>query len=131
MHKRLIVVSNRLPLTIEQTDQEYHTRQSSGGLISAVDAYLNTGGKDVFSEKIWLGMPGCSKAVWDGLNLMEKTSAYQYLPVFIDEETYDLYYNGFSNSVIWPLFHYFPSFADYNASFFDVQMNNFATYLQT
>jgi trehalose 6-phosphate synthase/phosphatase len=123
MHKRLIVVSNRLPLTIEQTDQGYQTRQSSGGLISAVDAYLNTSGKDVFTEKIWLGVPGCSKVVWDNLNLTEKTSAYQYLPVFIDEETYDQYYNGFSNSVIWPLFHYFPSFADYNASFFEAYIS--------
>jgi len=119
MHKRLIVVSNRLPLTIEHTDHGFYTRPSSGGLISAVDAYLNSGGKDVFSEKIWIGMPGCSEDVWEGLDLSNQSSAYQYLPVFIDEETYDQYYNGFSNSVIWPLFHYFPSFADYNALFFE------------
>ncbi|MEJ5993124.1 bifunctional alpha,alpha-trehalose-phosphate synthase (UDP-forming)/trehalose-phosphatase [Pedobacter sp. Du54] len=119
MHKRLIVISNRLPLTIETTDHGFHTRPSSGGLISAVDAYLNTGGKDIFSEKIWLGMPGCSEEVWDGLDLADKSSAYQYLPVFIDEQTYDQYYNGFSNSIVWPLFHYFPSFADYNVSFFE------------
>lgn len=119
MHKRLIVVSNRLPLTVETTDNGLHTRPSSGGLISAVDAYLNTGGKDVFSEKIWLGMPGCSEEVWDGLDLVDKSSAYQYLPVFIDQQTYDQYYNGFSNSIVWPLFHYFPSFADYNVSFFE------------
>lgn len=119
MQKRLIVVSNRLPLTVEQTEQGFQTRQSSGGLISAVDAYLHTGGNDVFSEKIWIGMPGCSETEWSSLDLSDKFSAYQYLPVFIDEETYDQYYNGFSNSVIWPLFHYFPSFADYNASFFD------------
>ncbi|MFA6277215.1 MAG: bifunctional alpha,alpha-trehalose-phosphate synthase (UDP-forming)/trehalose-phosphatase [Pedobacter sp.] len=118
MNKRLIVVSNRLPLTIENTDQGFYTRPSSGGLISAVDAYLNTAGKDVFSEKIWVGMPGSSEEVWDGLDLAE-SSTYQYLPVFIDDETYDQYYNGFSNSVLWPLFHYFPSFAEYTTLFFD------------
>lgn len=119
MQKRLFVISNRLPLTIEQTSQGYQTRPSSGGLVSAVDAYLNTGGKDVFSEKIWLGVPGCSEEVWQSLDLSNRSSSYQYLPVFIDDETYDQYYNGFSNSVLWPLFHYFSSFADYKAPFFE------------
>ncbi|RYY51863.1 MAG: bifunctional alpha,alpha-trehalose-phosphate synthase (UDP-forming)/trehalose-phosphatase, partial [Chitinophagaceae bacterium] len=32
---------------------------------------------------------------------------------------YERYYNGFSNSLLWPLFHYFPSFAEYDPSFFD------------
>lgn len=46
-------------------------------------------------------------------------SAYSYLPVFINRKRYELYYNGFSNSVVWPLFHYFPSFADYNSAYYD------------
>lgn len=123
MQKRLFVISNRLPLTIEQTEQGYQTRPSSGGLVSAVDAYLNTGGKDVFDQKIWLGVPGCSEETWQSLDLSDRSSAYQYLPVFIDEETYDQYYNGFSNSVLWPLFHYFASFADYKASYFEAYVS--------
>ncbi|RZK49967.1 MAG: bifunctional alpha,alpha-trehalose-phosphate synthase (UDP-forming)/trehalose-phosphatase [Pedobacter sp.] len=123
MQKRLIVVSNRLPLTVESSEQGYLTRPSSGGLVSAVNAYLNTGGHEVFTEKIWLGMPGCSTEIWDSLALDNKAEAYNYLPVFISEETYDLYYNGFSNSVLWPLFHYFPSFAVYNAEYFEAYIN--------
>lgn len=119
MQKRLIIVSNRLPLTIEHSDKGYHTRPSSGGLVSAVDAYLNSAGEEVFNEKIWVGMPGSSEEVWDGLELAEKSSAYQYLPVFVEDEIYDQYYNGFSNSVLWPLFHYFPSFAEYNVLFYE------------
>lgn len=30
------------------------------------------------------------------------------LPVFIDQKTFDMYYNGYSNEVLWPLFHYIP-----------------------
>lgn len=30
------------------------------------------------------------------------------LPVYLDAKTVDLYYNGFCNSVLWPLFHYVP-----------------------
>ena len=31
---------------------------------------------------------------------------YSCLPVFLDDHVADLYYNGFANSIIWPLFHY-------------------------
>lgn len=30
------------------------------------------------------------------------------LPVFLSEAVADLHYNGFSNSILWPLFHYLP-----------------------
>jgi trehalose-6-phosphate synthase len=28
------------------------------------------------------------------------------VPVFLDEQTVDQYYNGYCNNVLWPLFHY-------------------------
>jgi hypothetical protein len=28
------------------------------------------------------------------------------VPVFLDEDTVDQYYNGYCNNVLWPLFHY-------------------------
>lgn len=117
MQRRLVIVSNRLPLTIEKKANQYLPRPSSGGLISAVDAYLNKGGKEVFSERVWVGVSGVDEQTWDKVNLPEAN--YSYLPVFTEEQQYDQYYNGFSNSLLWPLFHYFPSFADYDASFFE------------
>jgi trehalose 6-phosphate synthase/phosphatase len=30
------------------------------------------------------------------------------VPVFLEEDLVDLYYNGFCNDVLWPLFHYVP-----------------------
>ncbi|MBC7567223.1 MAG: bifunctional alpha,alpha-trehalose-phosphate synthase (UDP-forming)/trehalose-phosphatase [Pedobacter sp.] len=121
MQKRLLIVSNRLPLTIEKKENEYQSRQSSGGLISAVEAYLNGDGKEVFSERIWAGVPGVAEQEWDKIDLTQ--SDYHYLPVFPNEEEYEQYYNGFSNSLLWPLFHYFPSFADYDPSFFEAYIN--------
>jgi trehalose 6-phosphate synthase/phosphatase len=41
----------------------------------------------------------------------------------IYKEQYENYYNGFSNCVLWPLFHYFPSFAEYKPSHFDDYLN--------
>ena len=44
---------------------------------------------------------------------------FEYLPVFVNHHVYDLYYNGLSNSVIWPLFHYFPSYAEYKIDYYE------------
>ena len=31
---------------------------------------------------------------------------YSCLPVYVSDEIADRHYNGFSNSILWPLFHY-------------------------
>lgn len=122
MHKRLIIVSNRLPLTIEQHGRAYTSRPSSGGLVSAISTYLGNEGKDMFAEKLWAGVPGCPEKAWLSLAKDENNSDYNYLPVFINPRKYDAYYNGFSNSLLWPLFHYFPSFAEYKITDFEAYL---------
>lgn len=117
--KRLFIVSNRLPLTIEHKDGKYHTRQSSGGLVSAVSAYLGRDQDTKFDQNIWIGAPGCNQSIWDHASKDFEKTEYSYLPVFANDNSFDLYYNGFSNSIIWPLFHYFPSLADYEPSYFE------------
>ena len=125
MNKRLFIISNRLPLTVEKDQGLYTIRQSSGGLISAISAYLNKDGKGTFTEKIWVGVPGCTQTAWDTAVAADQAD-YNYLPVFINNKKYDAYYNGFSNSLLWPLFHYFPSFAEYRLSDFQayLEVNN-------
>lgn len=49
---RLIVVSNRLPLTLRKTDEGWSTERSSGGLASAMNPLLWKGGGD------WIGWAG-------------------------------------------------------------------------
>ncbi len=115
---RLFIVSNRLPVTIGSGPQgEPEIKISAGGLITAMDSYLqaDTGFTDVY----WVGVPGCNPTVWAEALRKMKPSKYSYLPVLLYNEQYDLYYNGFSNSVLWPLFHYFPSFAEYKPDYFN------------
>lgn len=119
---RLFIVSNRLPVTLEQKENSYIARPSSGGLVSAITGYLNKEGKKNFSETIWTGVPGCSEKVWNSAMNGIKDTSYGYLPVFVNWKKYELYYNGFSNSVLWPLFHYFPSYVDYNHAYYDAYM---------
>lgn len=115
MNKKLFIISNRLPLSIEQNEEGVAMRPSSGGLVSAISAYLANSGKGAFREKIWAGFPDCDEDTWQhAFATNEVNTEYNYLPVFVEEERYKKYYNGFSNSLLWPLFHYFPSFAEYN-----------------
>jgi len=116
MGKRLFIVSNRLPITI---DGEQRVQQASGGLVTAVNSFLKRRTTNEYDEVLWAGIPGCSLSSWvASIKNVEETS-YAYLPVFVTQAEYNGYYNGHSNSVLWPLFHYFPSYAEYNVDFYD------------
>ena len=45
-------------------------------------------------------------------NLTEKLAEEDYVPVYLDQRTVDLHYNGFCNTVLWQLFHYVPLNSD-------------------
>jgi trehalose 6-phosphate synthase/phosphatase len=108
--KRLFIVSNRLPVIVDENKQ---VQQATGGLITAINGYLGKN-SDTFDEVLWAGAPGCTPETWNAASKSLDDKGPSYLPVFIPQSEYKRYYNGFSNSVIWPLFHYFPSYAEYN-----------------
>lgn len=100
----LIVVSNRLPITINKdADGEYHFKMSSGGLVSALSGFKKS------LNFTWIGWPGFFIPVKDrplvDKRLMEE---YSCQAVYLDDDVADRHYNGFSNSILWPLFHYHP-----------------------
>lgn len=117
MSKRLFIISNRLPVTVNVNKEEITVNTSSGGLISAITSYLNNSSMErEFTTTFWVGMAGCGTGVWEKATTKIPKDNFTYLPVFINKKCYEQYYNGFSNSVIWPLFHYFPSYVEYNQS---------------
>ena len=64
--------------------------------------------------------PGCRISSW--MKAMEHHNAFSlHLPPRISSSwsDYEGYYNGHANSVLWPLFHYFPSYADYDMKAYD------------
>ncbi|MBN2224806.1 MAG: bifunctional alpha,alpha-trehalose-phosphate synthase (UDP-forming)/trehalose-phosphatase [Deltaproteobacteria bacterium] len=104
--KRLIIVSNRLPVNVEKGRGGLAYKESVGGLATAVGSFY----RDYSS--LWIGWPGVSsekitKAERDEITqtLMER---YQSHPVFLSKKAIDKFYYGFSNKTLWPLFHYFP-----------------------
>ncbi|GAB7024349.1 alpha,alpha-trehalose-phosphate synthase (UDP-forming) [Salidesulfovibrio brasiliensis] len=100
--RRLVVVSNRLPVALKQIDGEWTVQGGAGGLVTALAPVLkNRGG-------LWIGWDGASGAGEDSQRLLDDFSAdagYDLKSVPLSEEDVQKYYFGFSNEIIWPLFH--------------------------
>ncbi|KAI9592158.1 glycosyltransferase family 20-domain-containing protein [Syncephalis fuscata] len=112
---RLLVVSNRLPITIKQTEnQEWTFAMSSGGLVSAL-----SGVKKLMSFT-WIGWPGLDIKEEEREKVQSQLMAeHSCVPVFLDDELADAHYNGFSNSILWPLFHYHPGEISFDEAHWD------------
>ena len=122
MSKRLFIISNRLPINVETVEGAIKINISSGGLITAISSYIDDAGKKgkrPFEEYYWIGTPCCTTGEWAEASKEIDERTFKYLPVFVNRRVYDLYYNGFSNSVLWPLFHYFPSYVEYKIEYFE------------
>ena len=121
MMRRLFIVSNRLPVTIT----EGIPRPAAGGLVTAMESYLaeKYPGQGEFNEVYWAGVAGCNVSDWRAAQEKIPPSRFEYIPVFPEASEYDDYYAGFSNSLLWPLFHYFPSYAGYNKQHFETYLS--------
>jgi trehalose 6-phosphate synthase/phosphatase len=131
---RLIIISNRLPFSLDREGDKLSMRQSSGGLVSAVKSYFEQSASDKsdkndkreVTEKVWMGVADFPREDWDEVAASQGAGQeFDVIPLFIDKELYNDYYNGFCNSVLWPLFHYFSSLASYESEYFDayIQVN--------
>lgn len=60
---RLLVVSNRLPITLKKQNDEWISSMSSGGLVSALS------GLKKMTSFIWIGWPGKSISIFPSLTL--------------------------------------------------------------
>ncbi|MFJ2620901.1 trehalose-6-phosphate synthase [Glutamicibacter sp. NPDC087344] len=91
-----VVVANRLPVDrITNPDGTQGFRRSPGGLVTALEPVMAA------SDGAWVGWHGgideeLDSFENDGINLV---------PVPLSEDDLELYYEGFSNSTLWPLYH--------------------------
>ncbi|KAF6809440.1 glycosyltransferase family 20 [Colletotrichum sojae] len=101
---RLLLLSNRLPITIKRAeDGSYSFSMSSGGLVTGLSGLSKT------TSFQWYGWPGLEVPENEIAGMKQRLKdEYNAHPVFIDDELADKHYNGFSNSILWPLFHYHP-----------------------
>lgn len=110
---RLIVVSNRLPFALDSTGEDLWTvTPATGGLVSAIEPVLRERGG------IWIGWPGTAGEIpQEPLTKATRNAGYKVVPVALSETERDEFYYGYSNEVIWPLFHDLQNFCNFEPGY--------------
>lgn len=113
---RLVVISYRLPFHVE----EGALKQNSGGLVSAMLSYAKgkgDGSTSVCKESkiLWLGVSDDSAEDLANADRNDDQDCFDLVPIHLDEEQQQSFYEGFCNNLIWPLFHYFTHLAEFSA----------------
>lgn len=118
---RLIIVSNRLPITIKSQNNILCFEGSSGGLSSGLNSFLNSPTQTLVSKQnsLWVGWPGKTPASHQEYVREYLTEYQNAYPVFLNDKEEKNYYLGFCNEVIWPLFHKFSNFIVYKENYWE------------
>ena len=115
---KLIIVSNRLPVKLQEKEGELQFKTSEGGLATGLGSIYKEG------DNLWIGWPG--KVVEEAekqqhvITELQKESMF---PVFLSDAEIKEYYEGFSNETLWPTFHYFSQYAVYDQQFWDTYVS--------
>jgi trehalose 6-phosphate synthase/phosphatase len=114
--RRLIIVSNRLPFQLVKRNGKLEMQQSDGGLVSALKSYFeNKPDSFSFHSTLWIGSAEFSEKNWNKfISRKADKGPFSVEPIFFERKVYNRFYNGFCNATIWPLFHYFPSFVEFD-----------------
>ena len=111
--QRLVIISNRLPIQFYREGEGWACKPSTGGLVTALAPVLRDRGG------LWIGWPGTT----DDTDLSEplaegtRTAGYDLMPVMLTKEEHDKFYYGFSNEVVWPLFHDLQGLCNFDPSY--------------
>jgi trehalose 6-phosphate synthase/phosphatase len=106
---KLIVVSARLPVSLQRANDEWTATPSPGGLATALRSVAD---RRPFT---WIGWPGTHVATRDHEAVREALAADDgSVPVFIGKREFAGFYEHFSNRLLWPLFHSLPDRANYD-----------------
>jgi trehalose 6-phosphate synthase/phosphatase len=107
---QVIIVSNRLPVSVKRDKGKLVIYPSVGGLATALWSYTSDKGSK------WIGWPGISideTTEAERRDISKRLRAYNCYPVFLTKKQLADYYNGYSNGILWPLFHNLPAPMDH------------------
>jgi trehalose 6-phosphate synthase len=90
----IVVVSNRLPVSLVRNGRKRAWESSPGGLVSALRPILRG------RRSVWIGWSGGSEAI-DPF----EADAIRNVPLALSADEVKSFYEGFSNRVLWPLYH--------------------------
>jgi trehalose 6-phosphate synthase len=112
---RILFVSNRLPIVIEQNGSDWSMHRGSGGLVTALDPLLKHWGG------VWIGWPGMADMETERMDALldefGKREGYAVAAVPLTAAEYKDFYDGFCNQIIWPLFHDLQSLCNFQPDY--------------
>lgn len=109
---KLYIISNRLSVKATGQDGTFTFSRSEGALATGLDS-LQTA-----CEKHWIGWSGiCVDNESDKQAIGTQLEEMNFYPVFLTDAHIKNYYEGYSNSTIWPLCHYFFAYTLYKDCF--------------
>jgi alpha,alpha-trehalose-phosphate synthase [UDP-forming] len=92
----MIVVSNRLPVDATENDDGSITwGLAPGGLVTALEPFMRE------NASTWMGWAGIANLALEPF----EREGVKLVSVSLSEEDVELYYEGFSNDTLWPLYH--------------------------
>ncbi|KVV16244.1 bifunctional alpha,alpha-trehalose-phosphate synthase (UDP-forming)/trehalose-phosphatase [Flavobacterium sp. TMP13] len=107
---KTIIVSNRLPVDLKYENSTLVAKGSTGGLATGMKSVHKDG------NGIWIGWSGLIEQQINSSKAKEVDAILwqeKCVRVPLTQNDIDNYYYGFSNSALWPLFHYFQSFTEF------------------
>ncbi len=111
---KTIIVSNRLPVKIIHEDDSFYYMPSEGGLATGLSSIYKEG------NNLWVGWPGQNiKKEAEQEQIKKDLKSENMIPVFLTQKLIENFYEGFSNDTIWPIFHYFLQYANFDPHLFD------------
>ncbi len=115
---KTIIISNRLPVQLQIKDGAITATPSVGGLATGMKS-VHSGG-----ESLWIGWSGLTnEEIPKKLSprIDEALAEHGCAKVDLNEDEVEGFYFGFSNRTVWPLFHYFLEYSEF-------ELHNWNTY---
>jgi trehalose 6-phosphate synthase/phosphatase len=99
---RLLLVSNRLPVTVKADKDGVSVVRSAGGLATGLR------GPHERSGGVWIGWPGDVSRLTQAqrASVDAQLAELRCVPLHLSPSEVNRFYEGYSNRVLWPLCHY-------------------------
>ncbi len=97
---RVLLVSNRLPVSIAPNSEPIVVKPSPGGLATGLRSVHASG------SSLWFGWPGVNTEPGEERERIARALPPSVVPVHFSADEMARFYDGIANGVIWPLFHY-------------------------
>lgn len=113
---KTIIISNRLPVQLQINDENLFAKPSVGGLATGMKS-VHSGG-----ESLWIGWSGLTdeqipEALVEEIDIV--LAEHGCSKVKLNKNDIEGYYFGFSNRTVWPLFHYFLEYSEFELGFWE------------